>query len=284
MSASPLISADDAAPALRVPNTLAVDCRFDLADTARGEREFLAGHLPGAVYAHLDRDLADLAVRGRGRHPLPAAGAFSRTLSRWGITRATRVIAYDDGREARAARLWWMLRIVGHPWVRVLDGGITAWRAAGLPLKPGAETARTPSNYQVQYDADTIVGTATVQSALAVGSVRLIDARAAARFRGESEPIDPVAGHVPGARNRPFNDNLDEHGRFRPAADLRAEFERLLGAHRPEQVVHMCGSGVTACSNLLAMEYAGLGGARVYAGSWSEWIDDPSRPVARGAE
>ncbi len=278
---TPVISASDAWAALQAGDALAVDCRFDLADTSRGEREYAAGHVPGAVYAHLDRDLADLTVRGRGRHPLPSDAAFSRTLSRWGATPQTLIFPYDDGREARAPRLWWMLRIAGHARVAVVDGGWTAWIAAGLPVETRVP-ARTPTSYSVRFDRGAIAGSDDVARGLADGSLVLVDARGAGRFRGENETLDPVAGHVPGARNRPFGDNLQADARFKPADQLRREFEALTGGRDPRAVVLMCGSGVTACQNLLAMEHAGLPGARVYAGSWSEWISDPARPVAQG--
>ena len=280
--ASPVIPATDAWAALQRGGALAVDCRFDLADTARGERDYGAGHVPGAVYAHLDRDLADLSVRGRGRHPLPSDAAFSATLSRWGITPDTLVIAYDDGREARAPRLWWLLRIAGHARVAVIDGGWTAWLAASLPVSTEVPVP-TRSDYRVRLDPAAYVSSDQVQSGLATGRIALLDARGAPRFRGENETLDPVAGHVPGAGNRPFADNLQPDARFKAPAQLRAEFEALIGSRDPAGVVLMCGSGVTACHNLLAMEHAGLAGARVYAGSWSEWISDPKRPVATGA-
>jgi thiosulfate/3-mercaptopyruvate sulfurtransferase len=278
---SPLVSPADAWASLQSGDALAIDCRFDLADTAKGERDYAAGHVPGAVHAHLDRDLADLGVRGRGRHPLPTDEAFSRTLSRWGITPAMRVIAYDDGREARAPRLWWMLRIVGHPRVQVIDGGWTAWLAAGLPVETRAPE-RTPTSYPARFDRGAIASSDDVARGLADGSLALLDARAASRFRGENETLDPVAGHVPGAINRPFADNLQADARFKDPAVLRREFESLTAGRTPREVALMCGSGVTACHNLLAMEHAGLPGARVYAGSWSEWISSPARPVATG--
>lgn len=279
-----LVSVSRAAALIGAGHARAIDCRFDpvgpACDPSRGERDYAVAHIPGAVYAHLDRDLADLSVRGRGRHPLPDASAFSATLSRWGLLPADQVIACDDGNGAYAARLWWMLRLVGHERVAVLDGGFAAWRAAGAPIEAGFR-AYPATRYDARYDADAIATSDEVARGLAEDSIALIDARAAPRFRGENETIDPVAGHVPGARNRPFTDNLDATGRFKSRDTLRAELEAVIGTHSPENVVLMCGSGVTACHDLLAMEHAGLSGARVHAGSWSEWISDPARPVAR---
>jgi thiosulfate/3-mercaptopyruvate sulfurtransferase len=261
---------------------LVVDCRFDLADPARAARDYAQAHIPGAAYADLNQDLSDLSKHGLGRHPLPEARAFSAVLARWGWTPQLPVVAYDAANGAlAAARLWWMLRLVGAHDVAVLDGGFPAWVAAGLPLNAGA-SQRTASTVALEYERAQIVYTGDLQAMLQ--DMVLLDARAAPRFRGEVEPIDPVAGHVPGARNRPFSDNLAADGRFKPAAQLRAEFESLLGAHAPENVVHMCGSGVTACHNLLAMEHAGLGGSRIYAPSWSGYISDPQRPIATAEE
>jgi thiosulfate/3-mercaptopyruvate sulfurtransferase len=276
-----LISAPDLAAMLSEPDLLIVDCRFDLADKARGARDYAAGHIPGAVYADLETDLSDLSKPDLGRHPLPEAAAFSAVLGRWGWKPGTSVVAYDEANGAlAAARPWWMLRAVGETNVAVLDGGLAAWKAAGLALD-NAEVKRTPTEVAVQYDKQQIVYTAELQQLLQNPQILLLDARAAPRFRGEVEPIDRVPGHVPGARNRPFSENLDSNGRFKPAAVLRAEFEQLLGPVKASGVVNMCGSGVTACHNLLALEHAGLPGARLYAPSFSGWIADPSRAVAR---
>lgn len=260
---------------------LVVDCRFDLSDTGRGERAWREAHLPGAVYANLDRDLSDLAKSGLGRHPLPDADAFAAVLARWGWTPATQVVAYDDAGGATAARLWWMLRLVGHHDAAVLDGGYRGWVAAGLPLTHDAPFVAA-CGVDIGLDPDQIVYAAELEGGLAAGSVLLLDARSAARFRGEVEPIDRVAGHVPGARNRPYSDNLGAGGGFKPADVLREDFEAVLGEFAPRQVVHMCGSGVTASHNLLAMEHAGLSGSRIFAPSWSGWIADMRRPVTRG--
>ncbi|HET7359233.1 MAG TPA: sulfurtransferase [Rhodanobacteraceae bacterium] len=270
-----------AMPAARV---LVVDCRFELADPEKGRREYKAGHIPGAVFAHLDEDLSELGrqAEGLGRHPLPDAAAFAAVLGRWGWQPGLPVVAYDAGSGAMvAARLWWLLRVAGIE-ARVLDGGIAAWSAAGQPLQ-GGTVARTPTHVAVAFDDAQTLYTDAIERDLRAPDMLLLDARAAPRYRGEVEPIDRVGGHVPGARNRPFADNLQADGRFKPLDQLRAEFAALLGDRDPAEVVHMCGSGATACHNLLAMEQAGLHGSRLYAPSWSGWVSDPARPVATGA-
>lgn len=265
--------------------TVLLDASFDLADPGAGERSYRAGHLPGAHYLHLDHDLADHAPpadgRFRGRHPLPTRAAFARTVAQRGIGPDTPVVVLDRQGGMFAARVWWMLRWLGHDAVAVLDGGVAAWQAAGGAL----ETAVPPlaeggPDYPAAAPRVTTVDAGTLQAGL--GRVRLIDARAAERFRGDIEPLDPVAGHIPGALNRPFKDNLDAQGRFLPPDALRQAFAPLLAGRPATEVVHQCGSGVTACHNLLAMESAGLGGSALYPGSWSEWCADPARPVARG--
>lgn len=266
------------------PSTvLVVDCRFALSDPGKGERDFLQEHIPGAVYASLDRDLSDLSKRGLGRHPLPDADAFARTVSRWGWRAGQRVVTYDDaGGALAAARLWWMLGSAGID-AAVVDGGWKAWTAAGLPVEHGAPTPRAATSVTLHFDpARVVLDYAELDRLRSEPSALLLDARAAPRFRGESEPIDRAAGHVPGAHNRPFAQNLAADGRFKPAQVLRAEFTAALGGVAPGAVVHMCGSGVTACHNLLAMEAAGLSGSRLFAPSWSGWCSDPSRPVAIG--
>jgi len=274
---------DPATLAAMAPNqVLIVDCNFDLADPAKGEREFRSGHIPGAVYANLDHDLSDLSRQheGLGRHPLPLASAFSAVLSRWGWRSGTPVVSYDAGSGAlAAARLWWLLRLAGVRDVAVLDGGFAAWKKAGLPVEEGEPAARAATDVALHYDETQVL---TDHATLHDGSRQLLDARAAPRYRGDVEPLDRVGGHVPGALNRPFSDNLADDGRFKPASQLRAEFSAVLGATKPADVVHMCGSGVTACHNQLAMEHAGLHGSRLYAPSWSGWVSDPSRPVAKG--
>ncbi|HTM96558.1 MAG TPA: sulfurtransferase [Croceibacterium sp.] len=263
-------------------SVLVVDCRFVLSDPAQGERDFHAAHIPGAVYANLDRDLSDLSRKGLGRHPLPAPDAFAKTLSRWGWRRGRRIVAYDaQGGAMAAARLWWMLKSAGME-ASVLDGGWQAWRAAGLPIASGEITPRVPLKLALQFDPQRSVNYAELAALREQPSALILDAREAARFRGEFEPIDRIAGHVPGAVNRAFAMNLDAAARFKPAAVLRAEFTALLGERAPHNVVHMCGSGVFACHNQLAMEVAGLPGSRVFVPSWSGWSSDPIRPVATG--
>lgn len=260
--------------------TVVLDARFDLGQPAAGRADFAAGHVPGARYAHLDEDLSGVRNGTNGRHPLPARGAFAAWAGAQGITPGAQVVAYDDQGGAYAARLWWLLRWLGHDAVAVLDGGYSAWRAAGgavdaaQPPAPAAAAAYPAT-------AEPAMPTLDAAALLArLGRVRLVDARAGERFRGEVEPLDPVAGHIPGATLRCFKDNLQADGRFKPAEALRAEFAAW--GSPAADVVHQCGSGVTACHNLLAMAHAGLEGSRLYPGSWSEWCADPARPVARG--
>jgi len=282
MNSSPLISAADLAAQLGDPNLLVVDCRFELADPARGAREHGRGHIPGAVHADLDRDLSDLSKPGLGRHPLPDAAAFSAVLSRWGWVSQMQVVAYDDaGGALAAARLWWMLRLAAVRNVAVLDGGWGAWQRAGLPVEV-TTAPRAATAVAVEFEKKEIVYTGELRALRERGEAVVLDARGAARFRGEVEPIDPVAGHIPGARNRPLSENLGTDGCFKPAAELREELLAVIGAHAPAAVVHSCGSGVSACQNLLAFEIAGLHGSRVYAPSWSGWIADPANEVATG--
>lgn len=298
---SPLISASALAGLLQAPSpaadVLVLDCRFSLADASAGEAAYAAGHIPGAVYAHLDQHLSSprvAAVGGQsrpgafegGRHPLPSPEAFQATLRAWGVSPHTQVVAYDDAGGMFAARVWWLLRWAGHERVQVLDGGWSGWLSAGGAASQ-APAERQASAIEIHGDPGQVVGTDEVLRQLpssagaTPGHVLLIDARAADRFRGENETLDPVGGHIPGALNRFFQLNLGTDGRFKPAAQLREEFEALLAGQPPAQVVHQCGSGVTACHNLLAMEQAGLPGSRLYAGSWSAWVTDPARPVER---
>ena len=281
MTSTPLVSA----AALRTQldsgaAPLLVDCGFDLADPAAGERAWAAAHLPGAFYLHLDRDLSGAKTGRNGRHPLPARADFAATIGRLGIGAQTAVVAYDRQGGPYAARLWWLLRWLGHEAVAVLDGGFEAWVAAGGGVEAAAPVARPAAPYPERAAGVPLIAADALQAGL--GTLRLMDARAPERFRGDVEPLDPVAGHIPGALNRFFKDNLGADGRFKPAATLRAEFEALLGRDAAARTVHQCGSGVTACHNLLAMEQAGLAGSSLYAGSWSEWCAEPARPVARG--
>ena len=277
-----LVDVDALAVALGNEELRIVDARFALMDPEAGRRGYEESHLPGALHADLNLDLSDLSRRGEGRHPLPDEGAFAHSLGEWGIAPDHQVVVYDAGDGSMAAaRLWWMLNLLGHARVAVLDGGLAAWRAKGLPETASPSVPTEVQAYPARFEASRIVLAAEVESRLHEASGWLLDARAGERFRGEAEPIDPVAGHVPGAVNRPVADNL-EAGHFKSSKQLRAEIEPLLSGRKPEDVVMMCGSGVTACHLLLAMEHAGLHGARVYAGSWSGWISDPSRPIARG--
>lgn len=276
----------DAATAANLPadEALFVDCRFDLADAGKGDRDYAEAHIPGAVRADLDRELADMATpaNGRGRHPLPERAAFEAFLSRIGWRPDVQVIAYDSaGGALAAARFWWLARLAGLENVAVLDGGFPAWLAAKFPVDAHVQE-RTATSVEACFDEAGTVSAEELTAELASGRFVLLDARASPRYRGDVEPLDPVAGHVPGARNRPFADNLDANGLFRRPEELRKAFEAIIGPHAAEDVVHMCGSGVTACHNLLAMEYAGLCGSRLYAPSWSGWVSDRSRAVATG--
>jgi thiosulfate/3-mercaptopyruvate sulfurtransferase len=277
---TPLVSPEQLSAAIAAgPAPAIIDCSFDLADSAAGERAFEQGHLPGAIYAHLDRDLAGAKTGRNGRHPLPARADWAATLTRLGVTPARAVVLYDAQGGMYAARAWWMLRWAGHSAVSVLDGGIAAWKAGGGALETGAVApAAAPAPYPLGDSLVAAIDADALQKAL--GRVTLLDARAGERYRGETEPLDKRAGHIPGARSRFFKDNLDAQGRFKPAAELRAAFAAFGAA--PAQIVHQCGSGVTACHNLLAMEVAGLAGSTLYPGSWSEWSSDPARPVAVG--
>ncbi len=257
-----------------------LDASFDLADVQAGERSHAQGHLPGARYVHLDRDLCGVKTGRNGRHPLPSREAFAATVGGLGVSPATQVVACDRQGGMYAARLWWMLRWLGHANVAVLDGGVAAWQAAGGTLETSLPPVSTAARYP---DRLSLAGSVDADQVMArLGRTPLLDARAPERFRGEVEPLDAKAGHIPGARNRFFKDNLDASGGFKPAHVLRAEFADLLGRCEAGQVIHQCGSGVTACHNLLAMEVAGLSGSLLYPGSWSEWSADPSRPVAQG--
>lgn len=276
-----LIETAELAAALADPRCAILDCRFDLAQPEWGAREYALGHIPHAQYADLDRDLAGAVHAGTGRHPLPDLPEWVRTLSRWGIDDGVQVVAYDQGNGAYAARLWGLLRWVGHSEVAVLNGGYAAWIAAGLPISTALDV-RPTAHFTPRASVLGTLDAEEIEHSLAQEEILLVDARGADRFAGENEKIDPVAGHIPGALNAPFAANLDRQGRFLPAAALRSRWQQVLGTRAASELVSMCGSGVTACHNLLALEIAGLPGARLYPGSWSEWIRDPRHPVARG--
>ena len=261
------------------PDWAVVDCRFSLDDTERGSRAHREAHIPGAVYAHLDNDLSSPVVPGTtGRHPLPEVDAFARTLSAWGIDAEVQVAAYDDAGGGIAARFWWMLRWLGHEAVAVLDGGWPAWQRAGYTIESG-DASPSPRRFVPHVRASLVATVNEVNALRTDPTYRLVDARDAARYRGEHEPIDPVAGHIPGAVCAPFTENLDANGCFLSPEALHARFESLLGGVSPERLVSYCGSGVTATHNLLVLNYAGLGEGRLYPGSWSHWITDPKRPI-----
>jgi len=287
MTFTTLISAAMLRDLVGKPEIAIIDCRFDLMNPDGGRRAYLEGHIPGARYADLNKDLSAPITATSGRHPLPTPSDFAGTLVRLGVGRATQVVAYDDSGGAFAARLWWMLRWVGHPAAAVLDGGIKAWVSEGGTLLSGEEkplpAAKVGPHVSAQADAAAVIGTADLEQRLADPAFLLIDARAGERFAGTVEPIDTVGGHIKGAVNHPFSANLGTDGRFLPAQVLRQAWERRLAGRSPTQVAAMCGSGVTACHNLLSLEVAGLRGAKLYAGSWSEWIRDPRRPIAQGA-
>jgi len=254
------------------------DCRHDLANPALGEQQYVEAHIPGALFAHLDRDLSAPRTGSNGRHPLPEARAFIAWLGRQGLKPGDTVVCYDAASGAMASRLWWMLRWVGHEQARVLDGGLAKWQREGRPVT--AELPRfEPGTYPGKAKASMHASLAVVEKKLKRAA--LIDARAPARYRGESEPIDPVAGRIPGAKNRFNNDNLTPEGVFKTPELLRSDFEKILSDRNPGEVINYCGSGVAACHNALAMEIAGLTGSRVYIGSWSEWSTDPARPISR---
>jgi thiosulfate/3-mercaptopyruvate sulfurtransferase len=280
MTYTTLITADQLRALIAQAGDLViVDAGFDLADTAAGERQYREGHVPGAHFAHLDRDLCAPMTGSNGRHPLPSREAFAARAGAWGIGPATQVIVYDRQQAMFAAHAWWMLRWLGHEAVAVLDGGIVAWRGAGEPLQTSVPTPSARGPYPLR--APLVATVDATQLAAQLGRVRLLDARAPERYRGDVEPLDKQAGHIPGATNRFFKNNLAADGRFKPPDALRQEFAPLVAGHAAAQVVHHCGSGVTACHNLFAMELAGLHGSALYPGSWSEWSSDPSRPVAR---
>jgi thiosulfate/3-mercaptopyruvate sulfurtransferase len=280
MAYNTLIAAETLHQHLDNAHWIIVDCRFSLADTEAGARAYRHGHIPHARYAHLDNDLSSRITAHTGRHPLPDFTVLTKKLGAWGITNHSQVIVYDDAGGALAGRLWWLLRCLGHDNVAVLNGGIQQWQKAGYKITTALPKIR-PAVFRPYLNDGAWMKALEVQNNLAKKSICLIDARTPPRYRGEQEPIDPVAGHIPSALNRPFQLNLDGNGLFLPAERLYAQFKALIDNKAPEHVVNMCGSGVTACHNVLAMEYAGLKGSKLYAGSWSEWIRNKNRAIAR---
>jgi thiosulfate/3-mercaptopyruvate sulfurtransferase len=258
-----------------------IDCRFTLTDTEAGRSAYAAGHIPGARYAHLDENLSSSITPDSGRHPLPDLAAFCAQLGAWGITPASQVVVYDDSFGSMAVRLWWLLRGLGHQHVALLDGGLPKWTREKRPVIDALPEIVTQT-YPCPAHPDWGVDAATVDNIRQDKAHKLVDARPEQRFSGEREPLDSVAGHIPGSVNWVFEENLDMDGTYLPADELRENYTLLLDGVAPENVVHTCGSGVTACHNLLAMEIAGLPGSQLYPGSWSEWIRDPHRPVATG--
>jgi thiosulfate/3-mercaptopyruvate sulfurtransferase len=288
MQYSTLISTQELAGNLHRSDVAVLDCRFDLMNTEAGAREYAAGHIPGALYAHLDRDLSGPTSAVTGRHPLPPRDRLARRLGEWGIGNAMQVVAYDADNGMYAARLWWLLRWLGHEPVAVLDGGLKAWLAAGHALEPALPGKTAPDKpvavFRPAASLTAVWAAEDVAERVQSSDWRVLDARAPQRYAGEVEPIDPVAGHIPGAHNYPLGRSLQPEGRFLPPAELRRRLQETVGQIPTDKVIAMCGSGVTACHVLLALEVAGLSGAGLYPGSWSEWIRDPARPVQLGAE
>ncbi|MEJ2310554.1 MAG: sulfurtransferase [Gammaproteobacteria bacterium] len=279
MNYTTLIDTQSLEAHLDEPDLVIVDCRFDLMQPDAGRQEWQASHIPNARYAHLDHDLSSPVTPATGRHPLPDANTFIAWLESRGIGNDSQVVAYDATAGGYAVRLWWMLsRWLGHERVAVLDGGWQKWTQEQRPIDAHVPTV-TPARFEARADDSQWLGTPAIKSGVADGAIRLVDARTAERFRGEAEPIDPVAGHVPGAVNYPLQQNLGPDGCFLPADELRRRYREFLGDIDSRNVIHMCGSGVTACHNLLAMDHAGLTGSRLYPGSWSEWIRTEKKPA-----
>jgi thiosulfate/3-mercaptopyruvate sulfurtransferase len=276
-----LIDTTTLAARLTDPAMVIVDCRFNLADEAAGLRGYTEGHIPGAAYASLDRDLSGEKSGRNGRHPAPDPASLASTFGRLGIDTSMQVVAYDQDNGMYASRLWWLLRWLGHDAVAVLDGGFAKWQADRLPIRPGIEVL-SPRTFSGSPRPGWLVHVEEVSRLINSGDSLLLDARAPERYRGENETLDRVAGHIPGAVNHFFRWNLSDDGLFLTPESIRERLRASIGGRPPEQVVCYCGSGVTACHNLLALEHAGLGGSRLYLGSWSEWSSDPSRPVATG--
>lgn len=261
-----------------------LDCSFDLSDPAAGRRAYEAGHVPGALYVDLESTLSGLKTGKNGRHPLPTKDAFVQAMAALGLNDDTQVVAYDNAGSMYASRLWWMLRWVGHYSAAVLDGGLDAWKRSGQPLSSDIPALAIKGRFSLRPALVSTIDYEGVKANLETQEKLVVDARAPDRFRGENETLDPIGGHIPGAKNRLFRDNLSTDGRFKSPAQLRQEFEALTGGRSADKVISQCGSGVTACHNLLAMEVAGLKGATLYSGSWSEWCSQPNAPIAKGAE
>jgi thiosulfate/3-mercaptopyruvate sulfurtransferase len=278
------IAAETLAVELGDPALRLFDCRFELSRPEAGRERYAAGHLPGARHADLNRDLSAPVSATSGRHPLPSPPVFAATLRNWGVDRDSRVVAYDDANGAYAARLWWMLRWLGHSETCVLDGGYARWTALGLPITTATPDPARPGNFEANVQPSMTVDAARVLAGTRSGAPRVLDARGAERFRGEVEPLDSVAGHVPGARNLPYTATVGQDGRTLDRDTLVRALDPAVAGAASSDVVAMCGSGVTACRLLLALEHAGLGDAKLYPGSWSEWIRDPRRPIATGAD
>jgi thiosulfate/3-mercaptopyruvate sulfurtransferase len=276
-----ILSTDELAAHLDDPQWVVFDCRFTLTDPGAGRTAYAHAHIPGARYAHLDEDLSSPKTAHSGRHPLPDPAVLAEKLGQWGVGEQSQVVVYDDSFGAIAVRLWWLLRWLGHDAVAVLDGGLPKWLREEKPVAQHLPDI-TPTIFHARPDHAMWVDTQDVQKALTHEQAILLDARAEVRFTGDREPIDPVAGHIPGAINLPFEDNLDLRGNLLPPAELREFYLGILQGRPASQVIHMCGSGITACHNLLAMEIAGLTGAKLYPGSWSEWITDQTRPITTG--
>lgn len=283
MRPAPLISASELAARLNDADVRVFDVRHDLGDFAAGRRQYEESHVAGARFLDNETELAGPRTGRNGRHPLPDRAALAGLMAAHGVRPETLVVGYDASGGQFAAHLWWLLRWIGHDRIAVLDGGWQAWTAGGLPVESGpAPQPEAPAQAVVRAPLVQAVDADAVLANLRSKSFTLVDARAAARYRGEVEPIDPEAGRIPGALNRPYTDNLEADGRFKSPAQLRQEFIAVIGDRPPESIVHQCGSGITASANLFAMEVAGLGGSRLYPGSWSEWISDPSRPREKG--
>ena len=276
-----IISASNLKQNLNSENLVIVDCRYDLADANAGFEEYQASHIPGAIYANLNTDLSGPMTSTSGRHPLPDWNEFQNKLGRWGIDQNSQVVVYDHSHGAFAARLWWMLRALGHEAVAILDGGWASWTEKNFGVEAGIIN-NAPKHFEGHLHENWAIGVEQIEQNLEQPQWLLIDSRDPSRYRGESEPLDAEAGHIPGAVNHFFGNNLDEYGSLLPADQLRANFEALVGDKPFEDVVFYCGSGVTACHNLMALQHAGISGARLYVGSWSEWSRDPKRPFNTG--